>query len=154
MQMIIVRIIIWSIGLVKLWIGIIFCMGIFPLTYALSMSCISLLFSLYCWHMSRITAYLLLFFVLFTHSAIAMDVHVPHATDQSSAMLSSDLYSTLDQQDCDDLGGHCSHSASHVSGIVPSISLPSVEPQSVYFSTVRIVSFIQSQTPPLRPPKA
>lgn len=109
-------------------------------------------------YMNRIITYLLLFFVLFTHSAIAMDVHIPSVFSQEPHLvIDSDSEPTaleLENKDCGDLGGHCSHSSSHISGIVSSISLSSLETKAVFSSTEKIVPVAHPQAPPLRPPKA
>lgn len=108
--------------------------------------------------MYRIITYLLLFFVLFTHSAIAMDVHTSSVSGQEPQHITDSHYEhsilELDKRDCGDLGGHCLHSSAHVSGIVSSISLLSMEIQPVFSSTEKIFPITNTQTPPLRPPKA
>jgi hypothetical protein len=111
--------------------------------------------------MNRITAYFLLFFVLFTHNTIAMDVHFPSISGHDSSMVSvvsdqqiNPTLQTDDFQDCGDLSGHCSHSASHVSGIVSSISLPPPQIQRIFISVEKNSAFINTQAPPVRPPKA
>ena len=111
--------------------------------------------------MNRITAYFLLFFVLFTHNAIAMDVHLPVVSGHDSSLISvlSDDNSdpalqSSDLQGCGDLGGHCSHSASHISGFVSSIALPSLQIQRIFIPVERNIALASSQSPPDRPPKA
>ena len=110
--------------------------------------------------MNRITAYLLLFFVLFTHNAIAMDVHFPSMLGHDSSLVSvqfdeqlKPLPQTSDFQACGDLGGHCSHSASHVFGIVSSISLPSPQFHRIFVSVDKTIIRVNTQAPPVRPPK-
>ncbi len=111
--------------------------------------------------MFRITAHLLLFFIVFTHSAIAMDVHVPHASGQDTVILAGDNHTgdsaspvSGDFQDCGDLGGHCSHSSTHISGIASRVILPSLETGTVLHAIFDNRLHSYSQTPPLRPPKA
>ena len=110
--------------------------------------------------MNRITAYLLLFFVLFTHNAIAMDVHFPSMSGHDSPLVSvlsddqpNPVPDNSDFQACGDLGGHCSHSASHVSGIVSSVSLPSPQIHRVFISVDKTIIRVNTQAPPVRPPK-
>lgn len=100
----------------------------------------------------------MLFFVLFTHSAIAMDVHISSIFSQEPHLvMDSDSEPTTleyEKEDCGDLGGHCSHSSSHISGIVSSTSLSSLEIKAVFSSTEKIFPIANTQAPPLRPPKA
>ncbi len=105
--------------------------------------------------MHWISARLLIFFVLFTHSAIAMDIHVPHASEPvSSALLfSSDTHSLVELQDCGDLSGHCSHSSTHTSGMPSTITVPSFESPAVPIASLHLVPDTYTQSPPLRPPK-
>ena len=123
--------------------------------------CVLTGFWLYFEFMNRITAYLLLFFVLFTHNAIAMDVHFPSMSGHDSSLVSvvsgekiNPTSQNNDFQGCGDLSGHCSHSASHISGIVSSISLPLPQIQRVFISVEKNIAFINTQAPPVRPPKA
>ena len=113
--------------------------------------------------MYRITTYFLLFFVLFTHSAIAMDVHAAVCSQESEliADVSSDPLASLTvdledswQKNCSDLGGHCSHSSAHLSGIVSSISISAQTIPPVLNAALKTIPFIHNSTPPLRPPKA
>ncbi len=104
--------------------------------------------------MYRITAHLLIFFVLFTHSAIAMDVHIPIASEQVSVSYTVTPSTSLDLQDCGDLGGHCSHISTHVSGMASNFILPSFGSTAVVNSYIKLVPYTYTQTPPLRPPKA
>ena len=107
--------------------------------------------------MRRFTAYLLLFFVLFTHSSIAMDVHFEHASNHTHEHLSDthsvEISSDHDPGNCGELGGHCSHSYAHVSGLVSSMKILSLEMQSVFCSSPRFISHSYTQAPPVRSPK-
>ena len=105
--------------------------------------------------MYRIVAHLLIFFVLFTHSAIAMDVHIPNASEKTSVSYTdTQPTSSPDRQDCGDLGGHCSHSSTHTSAIASTFTLPSFERTSVVKSHIKLAPHTYTQSPPRRPPKA
>ena len=104
--------------------------------------------------MYRIAAHLLIFFVLFTHSAIAMDVHISNASEQASVSYADTQSTSLDLQDCGDLGGHCSHSSTHTSGLASNFTLPSFEKLSVVKSCIQLAPHTYTQSPPRRPPKA
>ncbi len=107
--------------------------------------------------MRQIITCFLLFFVLFTHSAIAMDVCISDSSDDHPAQVTdsghnnSSLEFNLDP--CGDLGGHCSHSSAHTSGLTFSTEFLSLELQSAFYSSVNQIVLIPNQTPPLRPPK-
>lgn len=116
--------------------------------------------------MTRLVAHLLILFVLFTHSVMAMDVHIPHDADFHGDESSEHLAhtSTLDHSQvqtnttsevpCADAGGHCSHHQAHTSGLVcvNALSYSGIKP--VLFSQLKQSTFLYTQTPPRRPPKA
>jgi len=115
--------------------------------------------------MFQLTARLLIFFILFTHSAIAMDVHVPHehtsSHEQVSVLAPQSLQNTkhdsqisLSIHDCNDLGGHCSHSSAHISGITYRLQLPAFKVDTSLNAWIHIAPYIHTETPPHRPPKA
>ena len=108
--------------------------------------------------MYRIIVYLLFFFIAFTHSAVAMDIHVSNMLGQESASTqkvpSTTLSEKINSDGHDSLNEHCPHSSSHTSGIISSIKFPSVETQPAFISFVKTNSCSVSQSPPLRPPKA
>lgn len=116
--------------------------------------------------MTRIITHLLILFVLFTHSVMAMDVHIPH--DEGSH-ISNNIgesvehvahTSTLDYTDntsqapCADAGGHCSHHQAHTSGLLCISTLSYTDSKPVLFSQLKQFSFLFKQSPPRRPPKA
>ncbi len=107
--------------------------------------------------MRQITSSLLLFFVLFTHSAIALDSYIPeHPSDHQGQMPDSEDNSfsmKIDHESCGDLGGHCSHSSAHTSGLFSFLQLLPLDLQPVFYSSLNPFLLQPQQTPPLRPPK-
>lgn len=107
-------------------------------------------------------AHLLILLVLFTHSTMAMDVHIPHNTDHSIEHItdtypSNNIVSTsidLEQTPCIDAGGHCSHHQAHTSGLLSATMLVNTDKQPVFLTSLNASIFIDTQAPPLRPPKA
>lgn len=112
--------------------------------------------------MSRIIAHLLILLVLFTHSTMAMDVHIPHDVDHPADHMSdvpSDGISVISSTDieqtlCLDAGGHCSHHQAHTAGLISVNYLSDAKVQPVLFSILNASVFTLKQAPPLRPPKA
>jgi len=105
--------------------------------------------------MYRRIAKFLILLVLFTHSTMAMDVHIPH--DDADHITDSSNISTainLDQPSCIDAGGHCSHHQAHTSGLFSVNTLGDIDCQSVLFALLKTSAFTHTQAPPLRPPKA
>ncbi len=92
----------------------------------------------------------MIFFVLFTHSAIATDVCMPAMhSDHENITIGFD-----DDTDMgNDLGGHCAHSASHTAGWVSvATSLATtMQAERHDFCVANLVPFEQS--PPFHPPK-
>lgn len=115
--------------------------------------------------MIRIIAHLLILFVLFTHSVMAMDVHIPHNLDspifhnigepaEHIAHTSKQGYTdNTIQAPCVDAGGHCSHHQAHTSGLVCVNTLSYTDIKSVFIASLTPSAFPHTQTPPLRPPK-
>lgn len=116
----------------------------------------------YIQRMSRVIAHLLILLVLFTHSTMAMDVHIlthdmNHSEEHVSAS-SHDLSTTIStdsgQASCLDAGGHCSHHQAHTAGLISVNTLSETRVQSILVNTLNISELINTQSPPLRPPKA
>ncbi len=107
--------------------------------------------------MRKISTYLLLFFIVFTHSTIAMNTHELFTTVSSGDILGDSITVLqtvdVDKNDCGDADMHCSHSSSHVSGIVSSVNFPTIDRQPVYKSIVKDKAFVFTQAPLLRPPR-
>jgi hypothetical protein len=112
--------------------------------------------------MTRFIAHILILLVLFTHSTMAMDVHIPHKADHTvehfSADFSVDFVNTVsvdtEQTLCVDAGGHCSHHQAHTVGLVSVNTLLNKKTQPILLSLVKLSALLHTQTPPLRPPKA
>ncbi len=114
--------------------------------------------------MTRIISHLLILLVLFTHSTMAMDVHIPHdhESDHISKSHSLDIddvdtsssLSHLERDDCSDAGGHCSHHQAHTAGLISVNTLSSLSIQPTLFLSLKSIAFVYQQTPPRRPPKA
>lgn len=108
--------------------------------------------------MLRIKIYLLLFFIAFTHSAVAMDIHASDILGQESASIQDESFMDLSKnvifEGHDILNEHCPHSSSHTSGIISSILLPSYEEHRSFNLIVESKIYTVVQSPPLRPPKA
>ncbi len=115
----------------------------------------------YICYMTRFVAHLLILLVLFTHSTIAMDVHIPHeedhtlshATEHTTNDTANTSFDNVEQSLCVDAGGHCSHHQAHAAGLVTINNLPDTQTSSVSLSLIKHSVFIYSQAPPLRPPK-
>ncbi len=107
--------------------------------------------------MRKISTYLLLLFMVFTHSTIAMDTHGLSTPVSSGNILDDSITAlqilTVDKSDCGDVDMHCSHSSSHVSGIVSSVNFPTIDRQRVYEPVIKDKAFIRTQAPLLRPPR-
>jgi hypothetical protein len=94
-----------------------------------------------------------------------MDVHIFAISDHGShstqhpaqhsaqSIINIDIEDMLDKDNCGNLGGHCSHISSHLSGIVSSITFPFLESQSIFSFTVNNNPILYTQSPPRRPPK-
>lgn len=115
--------------------------------------------------MTRSIAYFLIIFVLFTHSTMAMDVHIPHDSGfhvdepaehlaHTSKLDHSQLQTNPSEAACADASGHCSHHQAHASGLVCVNPLSYSGVKSVLFSQFKQSAFLYTQTPPRRPPKA
>ncbi len=108
--------------------------------------------------MRQIITCFLLFFVLFTHSAIAMDVCISGSSDDHPAQVADSGHNNssleFNPDPCGDLGGHCSHSSAHTAGLASSVNLlPFLDLQPVSYSSLNPFLLLPKQTPPLRPPK-
>jgi len=76
--------------------------------------------------MTRLIAHILILLVLFTHSTMAMDVHIPHQADHSAEHFINfslegsveTISADTDQTLCVNAGGHCSHHQAHTVGLV------------------------------------
>lgn len=108
--------------------------------------------------MYRVVVYLLFFFIAFTHTSVAMDIHASNILGQESTSIqkapSMILSEEVNFEGHDSLNEHCPHSSSHTSGFISSTSFPSVETHPVFISFVKTSGCSVSQSPPLRPPKA
>jgi len=108
--------------------------------------------------MFRIVAYLLLFFITSTHTAVATDIHVSDIFGQESASIQYESFIDLSKNDIfeehDIFNEHCPHSSSHTSGIISLMLLPSYEAHRIFNSVVEFKIYTVAQFPPLRPPKA
>jgi len=108
--------------------------------------------------MHRVIVYLLFFFIAFTHSAVAMDIHASNILGQKSATVQEvpfmDLSDKVNIEDHNSLNEHCPHSSSHTSGIITSIALPLFETHRVFISFIKTRGYTISPSPLLRPPKA
>lgn len=108
--------------------------------------------------MHRVIVYLLFFFIAFTHSAVAMDIHVSNILGQESISEQEvsfmDLSEKVNIEDHDSLNEHCPHSSSHTSGIISSITLPLFETHRVFIPFIKTRGYTISPSPLLRPPKA
>jgi len=108
--------------------------------------------------MYRFIIYLLFFFIAFTHTTVAMDIHTSNILGQESASIkkgpSKFLSENVNLEWHDNLNQHCSHSSSHTTGIFSLILLTSVDAQRVFNSLVKTSVYTVFQSPLLRPPKA
>lgn len=117
--------------------------------------------------MKRIIAHFLILLVLFTHSTMAMDVHIPHMDEHSTNEVSfiinansdsseqENYVATLDNQElCSDAGGHCSHHQAHSTGLLSISSTFESNTQAVLISILKSSALLHPQAPPVRPPKA
>jgi hypothetical protein len=108
--------------------------------------------------MTRYIAHLLILLVLFTHSAVAMDVRVCHdneqTTEHNTDFSTSNPIADTDQAFCLDAGGHCSHGQAHTAGLVSLNGLFDSKIQPFLPHLLIISTFTHRQAPPLRPPKA
>jgi hypothetical protein len=105
----------------------------------------------------RLLAKLLIVSVLFTHSSMAMDVHLPHNTTQSSQpgiasyATSEEVASGLTA--CTDAGGHCSHHQAHTTGLFSVTPLSEMQTGLVLFPQFQDILIFHIDIPPRKPPK-
>ena len=106
--------------------------------------------------------YLLILLVLFTHSVVAMDIHIPkqsinpspnHSINSIGSDNTSLLSIDIDQTTCTDAGGHCSHHKVHTTGLVSVNFFSEIKLQTVSLHPLKLFTFAHFQAPPLRPPK-
>jgi hypothetical protein len=107
--------------------------------------------------MSHAIARCLILLVLFTHSTMAIDVHLPGSPDQDtviSGSLDSTSLVSSDIDHCADTNGHCSHHQAHTAGLFSAHDLLFSDMRSVLFSPFKALAFIYNYAPPVRPPKS
>lgn len=102
---------------------------------------------------------------------MAMDVHLPHAVDQSitidtlhslhsdpvdkSLILTQELIKTDNaQSSCADASSHCSHNQAHSTGLLAIATIITANVDSVSLSYINQKGILNTQAPPVRPPKA
>ncbi len=86
---------------------------------------------------------------------MAMDVHLPPVDQHSAEHAAYDhMQNDVDQTMCADAGGHCSHHQAHSAGLLSVNTLLDVHAQAVLLPVIKNSEFLQSQAPPVRPPKA
>jgi hypothetical protein len=112
--------------------------------------------------MKRIIAYFLILLVLFTNSTMVIGVNIPHDTDNPADHVSDFNFADINNTDstdsdkvlCQDTGGHCSHQKAHFNGLISVNKLSGTKVQPTLFFRLKMIAFIHTQSPPLRPPKA
>jgi len=107
--------------------------------------------------MSHAIARCLILLVLFTHSTMAIDVHLPENPDQDTVIassLDSTSHVSTDVDHCADSNGHCSHHQAHTTGLFSAHALLFSDVRSVLFSLLKASAFIYNHAPPVRPPKS
>lgn len=101
--------------------------------------------------------YSLILLVLFTHSTIAMDIHISSSFQQPATTHAEPInhaHTHADATVCLDAGGHCSHHQAHTTALVSApIHITDAVPPAL--ATPCTDSLLTSTfSPPLRPPKA
>lgn len=112
--------------------------------------------------MIKAIIHLLILLVLFTHSTMAMDVHIPintnetandHSTHSHNAPSINSSLIDSNQKPCADTGGHCSHHQAHTLALVCVSALANQAFQPIFITHYKSAVFVYTQAPPLRPPK-
>ncbi len=104
--------------------------------------------------MNRLIARLLILFVLFTHSSMAMDVYLSDTLDQNISSLVYKDKSGVDEQTlCMDVGGHCSHHQAHTTGLFPVAPFSEMQSNHVLFHKFQASLAFTDLIPIRRPPR-
>lgn len=84
---------------------------------------------------------------------MAVDVYIPHQSDHIADAV-SDTTSVTEHILCDDSDCQCSCHYSHSASLITVNDVPDVITQAVLLSRKKTSTFINTQAPPHRPPKA
>ncbi len=104
----------------------------------------------------RLIANLLIVFVLFTHSGMAMDMHFAfsdNTTQPNQPEIAASEKVVSGQPVCTDAGGHCSHHQAHTTGLFSVAPFSEMQSKHVLFHIFQVSLTFTDLIPPRRPPR-